>query len=167
MARNLVRKYGDPVLREKCEPVTVFDEELKSFVERMFSIMKAARGVGLAAPQVGDTRRVFIIDLSEHDFDSEPTAFINPVIEKTGGEQAGEEGCLSFPDLYLEVHRPEKVIVRFQDLHGKTHRAEATGLAARAILHENDHLDGVLFIDYLEPSDRDMLAGRLKKIKVG
>lgn len=167
MARNLVRKYGDPVLREKCEPVTVFDEELKSFVERMFSIMKAARGVGLAAPQVGDTRRIFVIDLSEHDFDSDPMAFINPVIEKTEGEQAGEEGCLSFPGLYLEVHRPEKVIVRFQDLQGKTHRVEATGLAARAITHENDHLDGVLFIDYLEPSDRDLLAGRLKKIKVG
>ena len=167
MAQNLVRKYGDPVLREKCEPVTVFDEELKRFVEKMFSIMKAARGVGLAAPQVGDTRRVFIIDLSEHDFDAEPMAFINPVIEKIEGEQPGEEGCLSFPGLYLEVPRPERLIVRYQDIDGKTQRVEAYGFAARAIQHENDHLDGVLFIDHLKPSERDMVAGKLKKIKVG
>jgi len=167
MANSLVRKYGDPVLREKCKPVEVFDEELKSFVESMFSIMKAARGVGLAAPQVGDTRRVFIIDLSEHDFDAEPMVFINPVIEEREGEQPGEEGCLSFPGLYLEVTRPERLILRFQDLEGRTQRVEAQGFAARAIQHESDHLDGVLFIDHLTPSERDMLAGKLKKIKVG
>jgi peptide deformylase len=167
MAANQVRKYGDPVLREKCTPVEVFDEDLKSLVERMFSIMKAAKGVGLAAPQVGDTRRVFTIDLSEHDFDAQPAAFINPVIEKTEGEQSGEEGCLSFPGLYVEVQRPQRVVVRFQDIEGKTYRVEATGLAARAILHENDHLNGVLCIDHLAPSEREMLSGKLKKLKVG
>jgi peptide deformylase len=167
MANNLVRKFGDPVLRERCEPVTVFDGDLKRFAERMFSILKSANGVGLAAPQAGDTRRLFIIDLSGQDFDSEPIVFVNPVIEKVEGEQQGEEGCLSFPGLYLDVKRPEKVTVSFQDLDGKSHRIEATGLAARAILHENDHLDGILFIDHISAYDREMLAGRLKKLKVG
>jgi len=167
MAENLVRKYGDPVLRDKCVRVEVFDEELKSFVENMFSIMKSANGIGLAAPQAGDTRRLFIIDLSEHDFDSEPIVFVNPEIELSDGEQMGEEGCLSFPGLFIEVSRPSRVVVKYQDLDGTPRRLEATGLAARAILHENDHLNGVLFIDHLGPSERDMMSGKLRKIKVG
>lgn len=167
MAGNLVRKYGDPVLRESCEPVVVFDEELKRFAEKMFSIMKSANGLGLAAPQVGDTRRMFIVDLSSQDFDAEPMVFINPEIESTKGTETGEEGCLSFPGLFLEVVRAERVTVKFQDVEGKTHRVEATGLAARAIQHENDHLNGVLFIDHIPSVDREILAGKLKKIKVG
>lgn len=167
MAGNLVRKYGDPVLREKCEPVVVFDEELKRFAEKMFSIMKSANGLGLAAPQVGDTRRLFIVDLSEQDFDAEPMVFINPEIESAEGAETFEEGCLSFPGLFLEVTRPEKVTVKYQDVEGKTHLIEATGLAARAIQHENDHLNGVLFIDHIPSVDREMLAGKLRKIKVG
>lgn len=167
MSNNLVRKYGDPVLREKCVPVTAFDEELKKFAEKMFSIMNSANGVGLAAPQVGDTRRMFIIDLSGQDFDAEPTVFVNPVIESAEGEQVGEEGCLSFPGLFLKISRAEKVIVKFQNLKGEHYRVEAMGLASRAILHESDHLDGVLFIDRISSIDRDMLAGKLKKLKVG
>jgi peptide deformylase len=167
MTSNSVRKYGDPVLRESCIPVTVFDEELKKFAENMFSIMRSANGIGLAAPQVGDTRRMFVIDLSKQEFDSEPMIFINPEIEHTKGEIVAEEGCLSFPGLYLEVKRPSEVTVKFQDLDGEYHRVEATGLAARAILHENDHLNGVLFIDHIPAVDREMLAGRLRKIKVG
>lgn len=167
MAANLVRKYGDPVLRVKCEPVTVFDDELKKFAERMLSIMKSANGLGLAAPQVGDKRRLFIIDLSEQDFEAQPIVLVNPEIVSSEGEETAEEGCLSFPGLYLETTRPRRVEVRFQDLDGNWHRIEAEGLAARAILHENDHLDGVLFIDHLSSVDRDLLAGRLKKIRVG
>jgi len=167
MAGNLVRKYGDPVLRKQCEPVEVFDDELKRFAEKMFSIMKSANGLGLAAPQVGDTRRLFTIDLSGQDFDAEPMVFINPEIESAEGSETVEEGCLSFPGLFIEVTRAQKVTVKFQDLEGKTHRIEATGLAARAIQHENDHLNGVLFIDHIPSVDREMLAGKLKKIKVG
>jgi len=167
MARNLVRKYGDPVLREKTKPVEVFDDELKKFAESMYSIMKSANGLGLAAPQVGDTRQLFIIDLSGQEFDSEPIYVVNPVIESATGVEVGEEGCLSFPGLFLEIKRASKVIVKFQDLGGKPHRIEASGLAARAIQHENDHLNGVLFIDHLSSVERDMLAGKLKRIKVG
>lgn len=167
MDNSQVRKYGDPVLRKMCEPVKVFDENLRKFAEKMFSIMKAARGLGLAAPQVGDNRRMFVIDLSGQDFDSEPMVFVNPEIESTQGDVVAEEGCLSFPGLFCEVNRAEKVTVKFQDLDGETHRVEATGLAARAIQHESDHLDGVLFVDHLSSTERDLLAGRLKKIKVG
>jgi peptide deformylase len=167
MADNHVRKYGDPVLREKCRPVTVFDEELKKFAEKMFSIMWPANGIGLAAPQVGDTRRMFIIDLSKQDFNMEPMVFVNPEIVSTEGEAVFEEGCLSFPGLYLEIERSAKVVVNFQDLDGNHQCVEATGLAARAILHESDHLEGVLFIDHISAIDREMLASRLKKIKVG
>ena len=167
MDSNQVRKYGDPVLREKCNPVTVFDDELRKFAERMFSIMRSARGLGLAAPQVGDTRRLFMIDLSGQDFDSEPVVFVNPEIESAEGEITGEEGCLSFPGLFVEVRRPKKITVKFQDVEGEFHRIEATDLAARAIQHENDHLNGVLFIDHLSSIERDLLAGKLKRIKVG
>jgi len=167
MDSNHVRKYGDPALRKKCEPVTVFDDELKKFAENMFSIMKSAKGLGLAAPQVGDTRRLFMIDLSGQDFDAEPIILVNPEIETSDGEEAVEEGCLSFPGLYLEINRAKKIKVKFQDVEGQTHRIEATGLAARAIQHENDHLNGVLFIDHLSSIERDLLAGKLKKIKVG
>ncbi len=167
MADNHVRKYGYPVLRKKCRPVTVFDEKLKKFAEKMFSIMWAANGIGLAAPQAGDTRRMFIVDLSKQDFDMKPMVFINPEIESTEGNTVFEEGCLSFPGLYLEIERPAVVVVNYQDIDGNYQSVEATGLAARAILHEYDHLEGVLFIDHISAIDRDLLAGRLKKIKVG
>lgn len=167
MDNSQVRKYGDPVLREECEPVEVFDDDLRKFAEKMFSMMKAAKGLGLAAPQVGDTRRMFVIDLSGQDFDSEPMVFVNPEIESSQGDVVAEEGCLSFPGLFFEVSRAENITVKFQDMDGETHRVEATGLAARAIQHEYDHLSGVLFIDHLSSTERDLLAGRLKKIKVG
>ncbi len=167
MSAKLVRKYGDPVLRVKCEPVEVFDDEQRKFAERMLSIMKSANGLGLAAPQVGDSRRLFIIDLSGQDFDAQPIVFVNPDVEISEGEETGEEGCLSFPGLFLEISRARKVAVKFQDLEGNSHHIEAIGLAARAIQHENDHLDGVLFIDHLSSVERDLLAGRLKKIRVG
>jgi peptide deformylase len=167
MDSNQVRKYGDPVLREKCNPVTVFDDELRKFTENMFSIMRSAKGLGLAAPQVGDKRRLFMIDLSGQDFDSEPIVFVNPEIESAEGEVTAEEGCLSFPGLFIETSRAKKIKVKYQDVEGEIHRIEATDLAARAIQHENDHLNGVLFIDYLSSIERDLLAGKLKKIKVG
>lgn len=167
MDSNQVRKYGDPVLREKCSPVTIFDDELRKFAEKMFSIMRSAKGLGLAAPQLGRKRRLFMIDLSGQDFDSEPILFVNPEIESAEGEATAEEGCLSFPGLFVEISRAKKITVKYQDVEGKSHRIEATDLAARAIQHENDHLNGVLFIDYLSSIERDLLAGRLKKIKVG
>lgn len=167
MDSNQVRKYGDPVLREKCSPVTVFDDDLRKFAEKMFSIMRSAKGLGLAAPQLGRKRRLFMIDLSGQDFDSEPILFVNPEIESAEGEAMAEEGCLSFPGLFVEISRAKKITVKYQDVEGKSHRIEATDLAARAIQHENDHLNGVLFIDYLSSIERDLLAGKLKKIKVG
>jgi peptide deformylase len=133
----------------------------------MFSIMKSANGLGLAAPQVGDARRLFVIDLSGQDFDAEPIAFINPEIEAAEGDETSEEGCLSFPGLFVEIPRAKEVTVKYQDIKGEYPRLEATTLAARAIPHENDHLDGVLFVDHLSSVERDLLAGRLRKLRVG
>jgi peptide deformylase len=162
--REIVR-YGSPVLREVCEPVAEVDEDIREFVAGMFVTLKRAKGLGLSAPQVGDNRRIFILDLSSVSLEYERLVFINPEIIEQTGEQSGEEGCLSFPGLYLEIPRSQRVVCEYTDLEGKRQRIEAEGLAARAIQHELDHLNGKLFIDYLSPADRELISGKLKKIK--
>jgi len=131
----------------------------------MFDTLKRAKGLGLSAPQVGDNRRIFILDLSSVSLEHDKMVFINPEIIEQDGEQIGEEGCLSFPGLYLEIPRALKVVCEFTDLEGNRRQIEAEGLAARAIQHELDHLNGKLFIDYLTPGDRELISGKLKKIK--
>jgi peptide deformylase len=151
-----IRMFGDPVLRERAVPVTEFDAELARFGADLLETMRAARGVGLAAPQVGVLRRMFAYDVGvdeetgEHPFG----VVVNPVVTRRSGEQFGEEGCLSFPGLYYECTRAMEVTVAAQDLSGKPLELEGSGLLARAFQHEIDHLDGVLFIDHLSRGDR-------------
>ena len=166
MRKQKIVLYGDEVLRSVSEPVDKVTPELKAFIEEMFKTLKHAKGLGLSAPQVGVNKRFFILDLSSVSLDHDTLVLINPEIVSTSGEQCGEEGCLSFPGLYLQVTRPNKVVCNFTDIDGKRQTVTAEGLFARAIVHENDHLDGKLFIDYIDPVDREMIAGKLKKIKV-
>lgn len=167
MAVREIVRYGNPVLRKMSEPVEKVDDEVKALVEDMFTTLRRAKGLGLAAPQVGENLRVFIIDLTQVDFDAEPLVFINPEIIERQGSEVGEEGCLSFPGLFFEVERAESVTVDYIDLDGNPKRMKASGLLARAVQHENDHLNGKLFIDYLSATQRDLISGRLKKLKVG
>jgi peptide deformylase len=137
-----VVKYGDPVLREKCTPVTTFNDDLAELVERMGEIMRDANGCGLAAPQVGITQRLFVYDIGDGIH-----AVVNPKITRSKGEQIGEEGCLSLPGLQGEVPRYNEIIVKGVDQFGKSIRIKAEEFEARVIQHEIDHLDGILFID--------------------
>jgi peptide deformylase len=156
--------YGDPVLREVSQPVAEVDQEIKSLVSDMVDTLKKAQGLGLAAVQIGVPQRVFIVDLSAMDINASLTVFINPEIMETQGEIELEEGCLSFPGIYQKCTRPAYVRVRALDLNGKPFEMTADGLAARAILHEHDHLEGKLFVDYWSPIAKTLLRGRLKKL---
>ncbi len=139
--RNIV-KYGDDILRKTCRTQLNFDEHLHQMLDDMAETMYAAEGVGLAAPQVGILRRFCIVDIGDGLIE-----LINPVVISASGEQIGQEGCLSIPGKYAEVKRAMKVTVRAQDRFGKSFEITANELKARAILHEMDHLDGVLYID--------------------
>ncbi len=141
--RNIV-KIGDDVLRKVCRTQLTFDEKLATILDDMAETMYKAEGVGLAAPQVGILRRFCVIDVQDGEGILE---LINPVIEKKSGSQTGSEGCLSIPDRYEEVKRPMKVTVRAQDRNGNNFTITAEGFKARALCHEIDHLDGILYID--------------------
>jgi peptide deformylase len=129
----------------------------------MFETMYDAEGIGLAAPQVGVRKRLFVMDVREEDV--EPCAVVNPVIVDESGAERGEEGCLSLPGLVGVVERPARVVMEGLDLEGRPIRIEASDLLARCILHEIDHLDGVLFIDRLAPIEREMLLSKWKKLQ--
>src|SRR5262245_23486793 len=144
-------KYGDPILTKKALPVTEFDEKLRKLVEDMFETMYAAPGVGLAGPQVGVLKRMFVMDCSSGIDPAQKLVFINPEIISVEGEQTGDEGCLSFPGIYLEVKRPKRVTAKALDVNGQAFTIDAMDLAARCIAHETDHLDGELFIEYISP----------------
>lgn len=156
-----IRLLGDPILRQRAEEVEEIDDELRELAEQMFETMYTEEGIGLAAPQVGVSRRLFVMDIREDDV--EPQAVVNPVVVELSGSERGEEGCLSLPGLVGNVERPERVVMEGLDLDGMPLRIEATGLLARCIQHEIDHLDGVLFIDHLSPIKRKMLLGKWKK----
>ena len=150
MALLKLRYYPDPVLKQKAKKITMIDSSVRKLAQDMLDTMYDSDGVGLAAPQVGVSKRLMVIDVSGEDDPPKPIVFINPeIIEAEGeGELAGQEGCLSFPDVFFEVKRAKRVIVRFQDLRGKVLKLTAEGnLLCRAIQHEIDHLDGELFID--------------------
>jgi len=159
--------YPAPVLRKKCKAVTRVDKQTRAFAEELKETMLEADGVGLAAPQVGESLRIIALNVDGH-----PRAYINPKIVRRAGRQVGLEGCLSFPGLYGDVVRPEEVVVEATKLNGKRARVEASGLMARAFCHEVDHLDGKLFIDkVLEPTlgwlvEDDESEEGYKKIKV-
>lgn len=150
MALRKVLLEGDPTLRKKSRPVTEFNERLCLLVEDMKETMRAYNGAGLAAPQVGVLRRVFVMNLGGED--EEDTVAVNPRIIEQEGIVAGEEGCLSLPGLVGTVERPERVVLEAEDLKGNTWRRELTGLGAVCVCHETDHLDGILYRDKaLEP----------------
>lgn len=158
--------YGDPVLREKTQPVEPLDRTVKDLVSDMIDTLKEAQGLGLAAPQIGESRRVFIVDLSAIDINAEVKVFINPEILETSEDVCDlEEGCLSFPGLYQKVTRPARVSIRATDLNGETFELAADGILARAILHEYDHLEGILYIDRMSALTRTMIKGRLRKLQ--
>lgn len=137
-----IRKAGDPILKKVAKPVEKIDRSIKKLVKDMFETMTSAEGVGLAAPQVGESIRLVVINMGEGPFE-----LINPVITEQDGEQCGPEGCLSVPGLYGDVTRSNKVTVEAVNLKGKTVKYTGEGLRARAFQHELDHLEGVLFIE--------------------
>lgn len=166
MAEKEIVIYGSPVLREASQPVEEFNRELKDLVSSLEDTLKKARGLGLSAVQIGVLKRVFIVDLSVVDINESLRVFINPEILETSGDAEFEEGCLSFPGIYQKINRPDRVKVRAYDLDGQLFELEASGLIARAVQHEYDHLEGKLFIDHFSPIARSLVKGKLKKLKV-
>jgi peptide deformylase len=149
---------GSPVLRQHSAEVKTVDDEIRRLVADLFETMDAARGVGLAANQVGVARRVAVVDA-----DGDRFVMIDPTIVETEGRATAEEGCLSIPEIYGDVTRPERVVLEALDQDGARYRKEATGLKARAIQHEIDHLDGILFLDHLSLLKRGMLLSRWRR----
>lgn len=178
-----VSRYGEPILRKKGQPITVFDVDLGTFVKDLFDTMYAADGIGLAAQQVGHAKQVFVMDLTppkgqhidfSYQYDGKvtplelfmPLAVINPKITISDpSSEVYEEGCLSFPGVNGNVTRPKGVRCDFQDAQGNVHRLEADGLLGRCMLHEMDHLNGVLFIDKMEKRHLQKNDARIKKLK--
>jgi peptide deformylase len=176
-----IRAYGDPVLKKVAEDIEQGHPGLEKLIADMFETMYAANGVGLAAPQVGQSIRLFIVDASpfaEDDEDGNPAdepelkdfkrVFINPyIVEEEGEEWPFEEGCLSIPNIREDVLRQPKIVLLYQDENFVEHEETFDGFAARVIQHEHDHLDGILFTDHLNPLRRRLLQGRLRDISRG
>ncbi len=166
MAVREIVLLGDPVLRKPAEEVERFDEELQSLVDDLFTTMVSADGAGLAAPQIGVSRRVLVVDVRQVAGDHARVALVNPrVVERSDDEEKDTEGCLSIPGVSELVRRPVHIVVEGKDPFGEDVRFEAEGFYARALLHEIDHLDGVLFIDHLSPLKRRMLLKRYRKLR--
>lgn len=163
--RLSLRYYGDPVLRKKADPIAASQAEIKELVEGMFDCMYREAGVGLAAPQVGVSSRVFVVDVTDGEDVRTKRAFVNPVIVERSGTIVGEEGCLSIPGIRSDVKRAARITVEAADENGAPFRLAAEGLLSRAIQHETDHLDGVLFIDRISAIKRKLLEGRLKRVR--
>jgi peptide deformylase len=166
-----VTVFGDPVLRKHAGPITKDFEDLEGFIQNMFDTMYNSDGVGLAAPQVGQPIRVFVLDTT-HEEDDEPAgikkAFINPeILEKSGDEWVMNEGCLSLPEIREDVLRPETVKIKYVDEKFIEHIEEYSGFTSRVIQHEYDHLEGVMFVDYLNPLRKRILKNKLTAISKG
>ncbi|MBP7514602.1 MAG: peptide deformylase [Flavobacteriales bacterium] len=175
-----IRAFGDPVLKKVAADIKPGHPGLEQLIKDMFETMYAANGVGLAAPQVGQSLRLFVVDASPfaEDEDGKPTedahlkdfkkVFINPYIVEEEGEEWGfEEGCLSIPGIREEVERQPRIVLQYQDEKFRDHEEEFDGYAARVIQHEHDHLDGILFTDHLTPLRKRMLKGKLRDISLG
>lgn len=165
MAVLEIVKYPDPKLREVSRPITNVDENLKKLIEDMKETMYSADGAGLAAIQVGEPLRLFIVDafIVSQDPKDEPLIFINPEIISKGGKTEGEEGCLSFPGIYVPIDRAARCTVKAQDLEGNEFEMTGEGLTARAFQHEMDHLNGQLIIDYVGRLKKKLIDKKLKK----
>jgi peptide deformylase len=161
-------KYGDPVLEKPAAPVTTFDDELRKLVDDMFESMYAAHGVGLAAPQIGVSKRIAVIDVTFKEDPDAKIVLVNPEIIHTEGKLTSTEGCLSLPEFRENVTRPRKVTARAQDLNGKTIEVTGEELLARALVHETDHLNGKLYLSHISALKRDMLKRKVRKlVKLG
>jgi len=169
MAVLPIYTYGTSVLRKKAKPVQKIDDAIIKLVMDMFETMRKANGIGLAANQVGNLNRVIVIDLSDvEDYkDTKPLVLINPAVVELEGKWLMEEGCLSIPDVRDEVERAERVRLRFKDTNFEEMELEAAGLIGRVILHEIDHIDGILFLDHVAPKKRKLHNDELKKIQRG
>jgi peptide deformylase len=163
MAIRTILHYPDPRLREKAKPVETITPEIVKLIDDMAETMYAAPGVGLAATQIGEPHRVFLVDIAGEDEPSDLRVFVNPEIVQKEGDQTWEEGCLSFPGVTEEVKRAAKLKVRALDKEGKPFEVEADGLLAVAIQHEHDHLDGVLMIDHLGLLKKRIVNRKMQK----
>jgi peptide deformylase len=175
-----ISEYGDPILRAKGKPIENIDDRIRELAANMIETMHAANGVGLAAQQIGETLQLTVLDISlvedrpstlkldGKDVDPKaamPLVLINPEIELRGAPEVGVEGCLSFPEITGDIERAKSVIVRAQTLEGRTIEIEASGFLARAIQHEGDHLNGILFIDRMNSAAKAALSSRLKRLQ--
>jgi peptide deformylase len=157
-------KFGNPVLERPSEPVTEFNDELKRLVEDMFESMYAAKGVGLAAPQIGVAKRLAVIDITFKEDPKAQLVLANPEIIHKEGKQTQSEGCLSIPEFRESVTRANKVTVRAQDINGDWYEKTGEELLARAFLHETDHLNGKLYISHISALKRDLIKRRIRKL---
>lgn len=165
MVRKIL-KYGEPLLEQCAEAVADFDTaDLRELIADMWETMYAARGVGLAAPQIGVSKRISVIDVSAGEDESQKLILINPEIVSQEGSQIGEEGCLSLPGFRDQVRRANKVTVRAQNERGESIEVVGEELLARALQHEIDHLNGILFISYLSPLKRDLIRRKIRKLQ--
>src|SRR5918999_144355 len=165
MALLEIVKYGDPVLEAPGDPVTEFDDNLRRLVSDMFETMYASGGVGLAAPQIGVSKRLFVMDCSGGQDPSARVALINPEVLRVEGDQTGAEGCLSFPGVFFAVKRSLRAVVRAQDLKGEAFEFDGLELEARCMLHETDHCDGIVFIDRTTPLKRELVKRKIKRLQ--
>jgi peptide deformylase len=164
MALLTIRHYPDPVLQQVAQPVTEIDEFIKTLAQNMVETMYAAPGVGLAAPQVGISQRLIVLDCAPKDEPSQLIIAVNPVVVSREGEQFEEEGCLSVPGYYCRIHRAQRITVRFLDLQGQTVEMVADDFQAVAFQHEIDHLEGLLFVDHLSSLKKSMFRKKYTKI---
>ncbi len=164
MAKRPIIKLPDPVLRTQSSAVEQVDDDMRRLIDDMLETMYEAPGIGLAAIQVAVPKRLLVLDVTDKDEERNPIAMINPEILRLGDEsRIYEEGCLSIPDVLVDIERPSTVTVRYIDREGKQQELNADGLLATAIQHEMDHLDGKLIIDFLSRLKRDMVVRRFKK----
>jgi peptide deformylase len=163
MIRSIL-KYGDTLLHEKARPVDAVTPEITRLIDDMIETMYAAPGVGLAAPQVGESLRIFVVDVSVGRDPAGLYVMINPEFVERDGMQLEEEGCLSLPGFNATVVRPSRAVLKGLDRHGEDQRLEGSGLLARAFQHEMDHLDGTLFVDRLRGLKRDLIVRRIRKL---
>ena len=165
MALLEIVKWPNPVLDNPGEPMTEFDDKLKKLVNDMFETMYAAPGVGLAAVQVGISKRLFVMDCSGGKDPEQRIVMINPEVLRVEGTQNGDEGCLSFPGLFTPVERSLRAIVRAQDVNGNEFELDGMELTARCMLHETDHCDGIVFLDRMSPVKRELVKRKIRRLE--
>jgi peptide deformylase len=165
MAIRKIVTWPNPVLDTPGDHVTEFDDDLKQLVSDMFETMYAAPGVGLAAVQVGISKRLFVMDCSGGKDPSQRITLINPEVLRVEGTQTGEEGCLSFPGIFTPVERNLRAVVRAQDVNGEYFEVDGMELTARCMLHETDHCDGIVFLDKMSSIKRELVKRKIKKLQ--